>query len=115
MNYQTIPYHSGEIVVLGDLHYDSYRRFSLHRVRVGFLRGNNTPALRSERPNQPPQVERRQIVLVQQEVKGRMILPNSTCLKLPHRSSAFFQMKSAREVFVVCVVLNFIFLFTRHL
>lgn len=29
MNYQTIPYHSGEIVVLGDLHYDSYRRFAL--------------------------------------------------------------------------------------
>ena len=28
-----------------------------------------------------------------------MILPKSTCLKFPQRSSAFFQMKSAREVF----------------
>lgn len=32
MNYQTIPYQSGEIVVLGDLHYDSYRRFSLNPI-----------------------------------------------------------------------------------
>ena len=29
-------------------------------------------------------------------VKGKIILPNSVCLKLPQRSSAFFQMKSAR-------------------
>lgn len=29
MKYQTIPYQSGEVVVLGDLHYDSYRRFAL--------------------------------------------------------------------------------------
>lgn len=32
MQYQTIPYHSGEIVVLGDLHYDSYRRFALNPI-----------------------------------------------------------------------------------
>ncbi|WP_106745078.1 metallophosphoesterase [Yoonia maritima] len=32
MQYQTIPYHSGEIVVLGDLHYDSYRRFALSPI-----------------------------------------------------------------------------------
>ncbi len=32
MNCQTIPYQSGEIVVLGDLHYDSYRRSSLNPI-----------------------------------------------------------------------------------
>ncbi len=32
MDYQTIPYNSGEIVVLGDLHYDSYRRFALSPI-----------------------------------------------------------------------------------
>lgn len=29
MQFQTIPYKTGEIVVLADLHYDTYRRFSL--------------------------------------------------------------------------------------
>ncbi|WP_106746157.1 metallophosphoesterase [Yoonia maritima] len=29
MQYQTIPYRTGEIVVLADLHFDTYRRFSL--------------------------------------------------------------------------------------
>ncbi|WP_417241825.1 hypothetical protein [Celeribacter sp.] len=28
MQYQNIPYRSGKIVVLGDLHYDSYQRFT---------------------------------------------------------------------------------------
>ena len=32
MNYQTSPYHSGKIIVLGDLHYESYRRFSLNPI-----------------------------------------------------------------------------------
>lgn len=32
MQYQNIPYRSGEIVVLGDLHHDSYRRFALNPI-----------------------------------------------------------------------------------
>ncbi len=31
-------------------------------------------------------------------MNGRMILPKSVCLKSPHRSSAFFQMKAAMVV-----------------
>ena len=29
MQYQNIPYKTGEIVVLADLHYDTYRRLAL--------------------------------------------------------------------------------------
>ncbi|WP_107496377.1 metallophosphoesterase [Thalassobius sp. I31.1] len=34
MNYQDIPYHNGKIVVLGDLHYDSFRRFALCPINM---------------------------------------------------------------------------------
>ncbi len=34
MAYEAMPYHSGEIVVLGDLHYDSYRRLTLNPIDV---------------------------------------------------------------------------------
>lgn len=38
MQYQTIPYNTGEIVVLADLHFDTYRRFSLVPSDVWGLR-----------------------------------------------------------------------------
>ncbi|WP_052245463.1 metallophosphoesterase [Halocynthiibacter namhaensis] len=37
MNYRVIPYQSGEIVVLGDLHYDSFRRFALCPINMWVL------------------------------------------------------------------------------